>query len=169
MDSWNTCTSEIKVFVLLLLREVQKILKDEFIGFYLHGSLAMGGFNPIKSDIDIIVVTRESVAVETKRELAQLFLSNSKNPFPIEISILNEKQLKIWQHPSAYDFHYSESWRERYKYDLEMETNRYLNDQVQTDPDLAAHIIIITARGMYRWKTYCRSFSFRATFSLYIF
>ena len=77
MDSWNTCTSEIKVFVLLLLREVQKILKDEFIGFYLHGSLAMGGFNPIKSDIDIIVVTRESVAVETKRELAQLFLSNS--------------------------------------------------------------------------------------------
>ena len=34
----------------------QDILGNELTGIYLHGSAALGCFNPFKSDIDLIVV-----------------------------------------------------------------------------------------------------------------
>ena len=40
-----------------LLAGVQAILGDHFVGLYLHGSLAIGDFNPHRSDIDFVVVT----------------------------------------------------------------------------------------------------------------
>jgi hypothetical protein len=40
-----------------LLVEVQAILGEQFVGMYLHGSLAGGDFDPQKSDIDYVVVT----------------------------------------------------------------------------------------------------------------
>ncbi|WP_174615483.1 aminoglycoside adenylyltransferase domain-containing protein [Virgibacillus ihumii] len=147
-NSWQTCSTDTKDFILNLLPEVKKIIKEDFIGFYIHGSLAMGGFNPNSSDIDILIVTHNSLTLETKRKLAQLFLYHSNNPFPIEISSLNEQQLKNWRHPSTYDFHYSEFWRECYENDLELGTYQYLNNQIQTDPDLSAHIKITTNRGI---------------------
>ncbi len=39
------------------LAEVQKILASQFTGLYLHGSLALGDFDPQTSDIDFLVVT----------------------------------------------------------------------------------------------------------------
>ena len=41
----------------LLLTNVKEILKDQFIGMYLYGSLSSGDFNPKSSDIDFLVVT----------------------------------------------------------------------------------------------------------------
>ncbi|HKZ82363.1 MAG TPA: aminoglycoside adenylyltransferase domain-containing protein [Anaerolineae bacterium] len=40
-----------------LLSGVQSILGNHFIGMYLYGSLAIGDFNPHRSDIDFVVVT----------------------------------------------------------------------------------------------------------------
>ena len=40
-----------------LLIEAQRVLGEGFVGLYLHGSLACGGFNPETSDIDFLVVT----------------------------------------------------------------------------------------------------------------
>jgi hypothetical protein len=40
-----------------LLQDVKAILCDYFIGLYLYGSLALGDFNPNRSDIDFLVVT----------------------------------------------------------------------------------------------------------------
>jgi predicted nucleotidyltransferase len=45
----------------LLLENVKDILGDQFIGMYLYGSLASGDFNPNTSDIDFLVVTRDSL------------------------------------------------------------------------------------------------------------
>lgn len=141
-------SSDIKNFVLDLLNKTMEIIKGEFVGFYIHGSLAMGGFNPDLSDIDIIVVTKKSLSENNKRALAHLFLTYSKEPFPIEISFLNEIQLNNWVHPCPYDFHYSEFWRERYENDLLRGTNLFLNNEVKCDSDLAAHITIINNRGI---------------------
>ena len=44
-SSWETSSLEIKDFVNNLLYKTKEILKEDFVGFYLHGSLAMGGFN----------------------------------------------------------------------------------------------------------------------------
>ncbi|AMX85132.1 MULTISPECIES: aminoglycoside adenylyltransferase domain-containing protein [Geobacillus] len=146
--NWVTCPSDIRNFVFRILSETKEIVKQDFIGFYIHGSLAMGGFNPNSSDIDILVITSKSMTIENKRKLAKLFLSCSNNPFPVEISFLNEEQLKNWRHPCPFDFHYSEFWRERYEDDLVTGSYQYLNGDIKTDADLAAHLTITTNRGV---------------------
>ncbi len=55
-----------------LLENVQSILGEDFIGLYLYGSLASGDFNPRRSDIDFVVITRDQLPEETIRALAGL-------------------------------------------------------------------------------------------------
>ncbi|UOQ93269.1 cation transporter [Halobacillus shinanisalinarum] len=110
-DHWETCQPTTYDFVHSLMDEIKYILVDNLIGLYLHGSLAMGGFNPANSDIDLLGVTRVPLANEDVLKLKKLLLKKSNQPFPIEISFLNKKQLREWQHPSQFDFHFSEFWR----------------------------------------------------------
>jgi predicted nucleotidyltransferase len=146
--NWETCSTEIINFILSIQKEITKIVNDDLVGFYIHGSLAMGGFNPNSSDIDVLAVTNKSIAVETKRKLAKFFLNCSNSPYPLEISFMNKEQLKDWQHPCPFDLHYSEFWRERYENDLLRGTYEFLNGDIKTDPDLAAHITITNNRGI---------------------
>lgn len=145
---WERRPSDIEKFIYDLKEEIKKILKVNFIGFYIHGSLAMGGFNPNSSDIDVLVVTFKTMKVDIKRLLAQFLLNHSNLPFPVEISFLNREQLRDWQHPCSFDFHYSEFWRERYQNDLLRGSYNFLNDDTSTDTDLAAHITITNHRGI---------------------
>ncbi|MGY0691511.1 aminoglycoside adenylyltransferase domain-containing protein [Virgibacillus sp. FSP13] len=145
---WETCPSDIKNFVHDLKRGIRKIMKENFAGFYIHGSIAMGGFNPNSSDIDVLVVTNKTMKIDTKRILAQFFLNHSNSPFPVEISFLSKEQLRDWQHPCPFDFHYSEFWREQYQSDLLRGTSNFLNDDIKTDTDLAAHVTITNHRGI---------------------
>src|SRR4051794_1361521 len=82
-----------------LLSSLSTILSDNLLGVYLHGSLAMGCFNPQRSDIDVLVLTHKRLEVETKRDLMQAMLSLSLRPSPIEISFLNKIDLFPWTHP----------------------------------------------------------------------
>ncbi|MCP3029488.1 aminoglycoside adenylyltransferase domain-containing protein [Halobacillus sp. A5] len=138
----------IEHFVLNLLNETKQIIGNEIIGFYLHGSLAMGGFNPGSSDIDLLVVTNHWLGVEKKKRLAELFLRYSGAPYPIEISFLHKEQVLKGSHPFPFDFHYSECWRERYAAALSNGSSIYINEEVSTDPDLAAHIQVLRHRGV---------------------
>ncbi|KIY22067.1 hypothetical protein UB32_10385 [Mesobacillus subterraneus] len=131
-----------------MLFMTKEVVQDNFTGFYIHGSLAMGGFNPNRSDIDILIVTEAPLKIETKRRLALLFLAHSNKPFPVEVSCVNREQLKSFEHPCPFDFHYSEFWRERYEEDLKLKTYEFLNGEIKKDPDLAAHITIINHRGI---------------------
>jgi len=146
---WKTCPSDIKNFIYNFKEGIKEVVNDNFVGFYLHGSLAMGGFNPKCSDIDVLVVTNKQMIVEQKRNLAYLFLNYSNFPYPVEISILNKEHLMDWQHPCLYDFHYSEFWRKQYEDELMHNTYKYINeDNCNTDTDLAAHITITKHRGI---------------------
>ncbi|WP_263623457.1 hypothetical protein [Bacillus infantis] len=64
----------------------------------------MGGFNPNSSDIDILIVTEDLLKIETKRQLAHLFLAHSNTSFPVEVSCLNREQLTLFEHPCPFDF-----------------------------------------------------------------
>ena len=44
----------------------KEILQDNLVGVYLHGSAVMGCYNPAKSDIDLIVVVKESLEDSVK-------------------------------------------------------------------------------------------------------
>lgn len=53
----------------LLLANVKKILKEQFVGMYLYGSLSSGDFNPKSSDIDFLVVTEHPLDEKKISEL----------------------------------------------------------------------------------------------------
>ncbi len=147
--NWYSCPGEIKDYVYTLTKSIKGILKDNYRGVYLHGSLAMGGFNPRRSDVDVLVITKIFMTTEVKRDLARFCLHHSYSPFALEISFICEEHLKHWQHPCPFDLHYSEFWRERYTEDLLNDTYQFLNDEVHADNDLAAHMTIINHRGVY--------------------
>jgi len=60
---------EVNEILNLLLTSVQGILKNEFVGMYLYGSLSTGDFNPETSDIDFLVVTTSTLSNKTIAEL----------------------------------------------------------------------------------------------------
>lgn len=64
-DDVNTILEE-------LLTAVTPILGSQFIGLYLTGSLALGDFNPDRSDIDFIVATAGKLHDETVAALAAM-------------------------------------------------------------------------------------------------
>ena len=130
-----------------LCSEIQNLLADNLIGIYLHGSLAMGFFNPSHSDIDLLVVDRASIPPARKRDLGEFLLYLSNHPIPIEIHFLVYSDLHPWQYPPRFDFHYSEGWRARYEIDLQSDAWQAWDNPDQQDPDLGAHVAVARARG----------------------
>jgi len=53
----------------LLHSNAKEILKDQFVGMYLYGSLSSGDFNPASSDIDFLIVTTNSLSEQTIAKL----------------------------------------------------------------------------------------------------
>ena len=56
--------ADINVFLKRLLSTMRSTLGDQFMGLYLGGSLALGDFNPHRSDIDFVAVTFDELAPE---------------------------------------------------------------------------------------------------------
>ncbi len=59
---------EIKKFA----EQVSSVLKDNFIGFYIFGSLAMGNWDTVTSDIDFLVIIKTPVVEQEMQELKVL-------------------------------------------------------------------------------------------------
>jgi predicted nucleotidyltransferase len=127
-----------------LAADLAGILSGDLVGVYLHGSAAMGCFNPDRSDVDLLVVSRRTLSPERRRAVAELLLAVSGAPFPVELSVLATVQLHPWRHPAPFDFHYSEMWRQSLDRQL---ASGELASEALTDPDLAAHITTLRARG----------------------
>lgn len=126
---------------------------DEFLPtvrhIYIHGSLAMGGFHPKRSDVDLLLVVSNALTREERQKLIDCCLLYSNEPYPLELSIMTMVQLKDWCHPSPFEFHYSEGWRSRFE-----KAGREERTELQqgfTDPDLAAHMMMILQRGI-TWR-----------------
>jgi Domain of unknown function (DUF4111)/Nucleotidyltransferase domain len=60
---------EVNEVLHLLLNDAKEILKDQFVGMYLYGSLSSGEFNPETSDIDFLFVTSDVLSEETVSKL----------------------------------------------------------------------------------------------------
>ncbi|SEN36174.1 aminoglycoside adenylyltransferase domain-containing protein [Paenibacillus sp. OV219] len=121
------------------------VLGENVAGIYLHGSLAMGGFNPDKSDIDIIILAKKKLSkAETTELTKQLLLLHEELPSGrgIELSVVLEAIAADFVHPAPFEYHYSDSHRERYQTDEDYMCGGF------EDPDLAAHFTIIYERGV---------------------
>ena len=64
--------ADVNQILVKLQAGVKRILRDELIGIYLHGSLALGDFDPASSDIDFIVLTDNRLSDETIHKLKEM-------------------------------------------------------------------------------------------------
>jgi predicted nucleotidyltransferase len=146
--TWTTCSKVIKAEVNTLQTELQRLLGQNLLGMYLHGSLALGGFQPTRSDIDVIVVTGQRLDLEARRATIVFLLRVSKMPCPLDIHFLVEQDIFPFQHPLPCDLHYSETWRENYQQDLRNGAWKHWNDLTGHDPDLTVHLTVLHRSGI---------------------
>jgi len=114
---------------------LRETLGEALIGIYLHGSLALGGFNPRSSDVDLLIVTRRALDDRERRALTTLPNGSYDEPGwprPLELSVLTEGQLRPWRHPAPFDFHLSSAGI----------------SGPGVDPDLAAHVTVARRAGV---------------------
>lgn len=145
---WNSCPDTVRDQVEGLVRAAREFLGENLAGIYLHGSLALGCFNPERSDVDILVVTERGLTPNEKSRIAELLLRHSGRPSPIEISFLQKGHIHPWKYPTPFDFHYSEDWREKYEGILSSSDLNRWEYFPETDEDLAAHIIVTQKCGI---------------------
>ena len=148
---WTDCPVAVRTQVRGFTQDLVTLFGSNLVGVYLHGSLAMGCFNPRASDLDLLVIIRKHLPLSTKRQLAELLLRVSRAPQQIETSVLSLSDLVPWQYPTPFDFHYSETWREQIQQDLESGRWQHWNVKIAHDPDLAAHVTITKHRGICIW------------------
>lgn len=145
---WPNCPAPARAQLDRLALACADALSTNLVGVYLHGSLALGSFSPHRSDLDLLVISAAPMPIGIRRHLVEFLLTCSRQPHPIEISFLSRGQLQPWRYPPPFDLHYSEAWRESYAADLRLGAWHGWGARVQCDPDLAAHITVVRARGV---------------------
>jgi len=141
---WGNCPEPIRRLISNLLKNYQKILGDNLIGFYLHGSLAMNCFNPLSSDVDFLAIVGEKLTIEQKQAIIDYLLKQYENSPAkgIEMSIVLEECLKNFVYPTPFELHYSNDWYEQHK------IGKVDYSKQDYDDDLAAHFVITKNRGI---------------------
>ena len=107
MNDRPTPYADVNAVVAELLARVRTVLGPRFIGLYLDGSLAIGAFDPAKSDLDFLVVTDDHLPEAVVQALhdmhAQLATASAWGP-EIEGSYIPRDALRRFdaanaQHP----------------------------------------------------------------------
>lgn len=146
--SWANCSKVIKSEVQTLLSELQKRLGENVQGIYLNGSLAAGGFNPERSDIDILVVLATELAGTVKHELITLLLRTSRMPSPLEIYFVTESALHPFQQLVSVQLYYEEKERERYQREIHKDDAQYWTSETQRTSDLTVYLTKLRHYGI---------------------
>lgn len=117
-------------------------LNENLVGVYLHGSLAMGCFNPKKSDVDLLVIVKKELSIVTQKNIIKKLLRVTQGKRnPLEMSIILEKYLSEFVYPTPFELHFFHP--------------KYLTDEHYicggkgfVDSDLAGHIQVTNWRGI---------------------
>ncbi len=90
----------------ILLNNVSGILDNQFIGMYLHGSLALNDFVPERSDVDIVVVTKEVIPENKLEKLKSMHhkITSSNLPYVkrMECTYIPIESLRNYEQEKAY-------------------------------------------------------------------
>jgi streptomycin 3"-adenylyltransferase len=121
----------------------QQVLGENLRGLYVHGSIAMGCFNPDSSDVDLLAVVQSPLSLATKQALGDVHIQLADTcPNPLEVSIVLQSVLEDFSYPAPFEFHYSREFLDAFRAKtIDLTTPR-------TDPDLAAHFVIAKAHGI---------------------
>lgn len=135
---------DVKIVLDSIVAGYRNILKDNLVGIYVHGSLSMNCFNPNVSDVDFLVVIKENLDFNKKRQLIDVLLELDKQgpKKGFEMSVLLEVHAGNFKYPTPFVLHFSKDHKEKYERDY-----NYMCENGE-DPDLAAHITITASRGI---------------------
>ena len=132
-----------------VLKEIMAVsrraLGEKLTGVYLHGSLAMGCFNPEKSDIDFLIVVGGKLTEQEKRAVMDglLALCPDVPKKGMEMSVVLDAYCRSFVYPTPYELHFANHALWLYREQPKL----YLEKYQGTDPDLAAHFTITKYRG----------------------
>lgn len=114
-------------------------------GVYLHGSAAMGCFQPSRSDLDYLVVVRKEPEDMVKRHLLErtVQLHQTGPAKGIEMSVVTESVCRHFAYPTPFVLHFSAAHLRAWLAD----PAGYVRRMRGTDPDLAAHFAVTRQRG----------------------
>lgn len=124
----------------------KETIGEPLSGIYLHGSMAMGCFNPDKSDIDFIVIIKENISDAQKIEfMKHVIRLNQQAPKKgLEISIVKRNYCNPFVYPTPFELHFSPMHLQWF-YDNPQD---YVEHMKGEDKDLAAHFTIINKYGI---------------------
>lgn len=124
----------------------KEIIGEQLTGIYLHGSLAMGCFNPEKSDIDLIIIIEDNISDEQKVKFMERVVAlNQQAPAKgLEMSIVLRQYCNPFVYPTPFELHFSPAHLKWFS-DAPQD---YIQNMKGDDEDLAAHFTIIRQYGI---------------------
>jgi streptomycin 3"-adenylyltransferase len=128
---------EIEIYLETLADRTISVLGDKVVGTYLHGSAVLGGFNPRRSDLDVLVVVKAKLSADEKRVLGDE-LSSRSLPVPAETLELSVVTLDSVRHPTG---------APQYELHINTRDEKAADGRGKTDPDLILHFPIARQSG----------------------
>ncbi|WP_125766449.1 aminoglycoside adenylyltransferase domain-containing protein [Lapidilactobacillus wuchangensis] len=129
-----------------LQQDLPALLGDNLVGVYLHGSYVLKSYHENVSDLDYIIVVKEPLTDQQKLTLMTWTVTTGWQFAPkkgLEFHVLLEKWTQHFIQPLPFDFHFSPMhWP-----DYQENPLQYVQEMQGTDPDLAAHLTILTHYG----------------------
>ena len=146
---WPDCDEDISRYIASVVDLFRRELGDALAGVYLHGSLATGCYYRPKSDIDLIITTRDSLGPASRQRLL-LALADASDRRPttgdLELHVVHEQAARVPAHPMPYELAFGDKIKERVRSgDLELAEQPA---EQRVDRDLAAHCTVTRARGI---------------------
>ena len=129
-----------------IVGQCKEIFTTKLVGVYLHGSMAMGCFNPEKSDIDLIIVIKEDISDIQKLEFMERIVEfNKKAPEKgLEISVVKKGYCSPFVYPTPFVLHFSPAHLNRFQ----AAPQDFVENMNGEDKDLAAHFTMIRKYGI---------------------
>jgi predicted nucleotidyltransferase len=115
------------------------VLGQAVAGAYLHGSAVLGGLRP-RSDLDVLVVSSRSTTEDERRRILAGLLARSREPRPLELTIVAAPEIDPWRYPPSFDFQFGEWLRASFERGQTPWTRR-------VSPDLATLLTVVIREG----------------------
>ncbi|KRN28023.1 nucleotidyltransferase [Liquorilactobacillus mali] len=124
----------------------KRILKNNLVGIYIHGSFVLDSFNESVSDLDYLVVVYQPLSLITKKRIMQYTVESLWPLAPakgLEFHIVLLKNTVTFNEPIPFELHFSKQHYQNYINN----PTEYVKTMHGLDPDLTAHFMITVRAG----------------------
>jgi len=136
---------DVRQYLIRVAGTLGDLLGDTLVGLYVHGSLATGAYHRERSDVGLIAIVGRRLSAKEREALARTLvrLSDARPMWgDIEVSVLQERYARTFEHPLPYEVHYSSLLHEAIR------RGRVDYSRDEAGVDLAAQVLETRERGV---------------------